>query len=229
MFSDDEARSLLAVTVVGHGSDWVAVDYIAAGLVRDRLRVATERLDVALEVAAVDESAMRHRADALVVLVTRETLPAAFERLRAGRRLISRCGIVCVSQQPDVRLLGPAWDDRPSGTRFVAIPALASAHDLTDVVIQSVRAPFAEIGPIERRLPLTEGQMEVMALVAEGLTNEQIAVRRGISEKAVRNMIGRIARRVGLSDGDPTNIRVGLARRLLLGNADVVALLDDAS
>ena len=199
MFSDSDARGLISVRVDGSANDSLLADYLAAGLERDGLTVVTD--DVA-------------RVDAQVVAVDRTTLADGLELLRAARRRSGRCGLVCVSRARDVRLLGPGWDDRPTGTRFVAIPALSETSELTDVVVSSVRSPLSERDPLEVRLPLTDAQLDVLVLIAEGRTNEEIAVARGTSEKAVRGMVGRMARSLEL-DAAEVNVRVALVRLLL--------------
>lgn len=48
-------------------------------------------------------------------------------------------------------------------------------------------------------------------MVAEGLTNAEIARQRGISERTVENTIGRIALRFGIQTSTTSNLRVKLA------------------
>ena len=199
MFSDDDARGLISVRVDGPAHESLLVDYLAAGLERDGLTVATK--DVA-------------RVDAQVAAVDRTTLADGLELLRDARRRSGRCGLVCVSREREVRLLGPGWDDRPTGTRFVAIPALSGTSELTDIVVSSVRAPLSERHPLEVRLPLTDAQLDVLVLIAEGRTNEEIAIARGTTEKAVRGMVSRMARSLEL-DAAEVNVRVALVRLLL--------------
>jgi DNA-binding NarL/FixJ family response regulator len=47
---------------------------------------------------------------------------------------------------------------------------------------------------------LSEREREVLALVADGLANKQIAIRLGISEKTVKSHLTRIFREIGVSD-----------------------------
>lgn len=59
---------------------------------------------------------------------------------------------------------------------------------------------------------LTHAQTEVLRLVAAGLTNEEIASRRGTTAKSVENMIHRIMATLGISSDHSTNGRVAAAR-----------------
>jgi DNA-binding NarL/FixJ family response regulator len=108
------------------------------------------------------------------------------------------------------------WEGRPTGTRFVAIPALLAAEELSDIVLEAIASPYLEVGPRERPLPLTREQVEVLGLVAAGLTNDEIALQRGTSTNAVRNMIGRIVQRLELDAENGSNVRAALVRYLLV-------------
>jgi DNA-binding NarL/FixJ family response regulator len=49
-------------------------------------------------------------------------------------------------------------------------------------------------------------------MIAEGMSNAEIARRRGVSERTVENTIGRIALRFGLRQTPDSNLRVKLVR-----------------
>ena len=63
-------------------------------------------------------------------------------------------------------------------------------------------------------MKLTERQAEVVRLVADGLSNRQIALVLGVNEKTVRTHITDALTRLGISQG---NVRVRLARWVLFG------------
>jgi DNA-binding NarL/FixJ family response regulator len=59
---------------------------------------------------------------------------------------------------------------------------------------------------------LTTSQVETLKLLAEGLTNREIALRRSVSEKSVEKTIARVAKHLGVNDSLTTNQRVSIAR-----------------
>jgi two-component system, NarL family, nitrate/nitrite response regulator NarL len=59
---------------------------------------------------------------------------------------------------------------------------------------------------------LTDRQMQTLALLAEGLSNKEIARKRGITEQSVAISINRISKALGLSQHLDRNQRVHLAR-----------------
>jgi DNA-binding NarL/FixJ family response regulator len=88
------------------------------------------------------------------------------------------------------------------GTDLVgAIRAIASGKSLLDpLVTQRVMARLRE-GPHEDRriAALGEREREVLRLVAEGLTNRQIATRIHLSEKTVKNYVSAILDKLDLT------------------------------
>jgi DNA-binding CsgD family transcriptional regulator len=70
--------------------------------------------------------------------------------------------------------------------------------------------------------PLTQREREVVALVADGLTNKVIARRLGISEGTVKAHLGSAFRRIGVSGRTQAALwvhrqRVGGAQRVATG------------
>jgi DNA-binding NarL/FixJ family response regulator len=62
----------------------------------------------------------------------------------------------------------------------------------------------------------TDSQLSIMRAVAEGLTNAEIARRRNVSERAVEQMMRRIAQRLSLqSEASTFNQRVQITRAYL--------------
>jgi DNA-binding NarL/FixJ family response regulator len=62
------------------------------------------------------------------------------------------------------------------------------------------------------RLELTDGQVDVLRLMSEGLSNSEIARRRGVKEKAIEQTISRIAKRLEIPAGSEVNQRAQLVR-----------------
>ncbi|MEK9578408.1 MAG: LuxR C-terminal-related transcriptional regulator, partial [Aquiluna sp.] len=59
---------------------------------------------------------------------------------------------------------------------------------------------------------LTDRQIQTLALLAEGLSNKEIARKRGITEQSVAISINRISKALGVSQHLDRNQRVHLAR-----------------
>lgn len=100
----------------------------------------------------------------------------------------------------------------PDGAVFV------SKHDVTsaEVVVAAVEAALTSTAPpttatsshVSPLDALTRRQIDVLAAVARGWSNEQIAHERGIGVRAVERAVSRIFERLGLSGARGTHARV---------------------
>lgn len=66
--------------------------------------------------------------------------------------------------------------------------------------------------PEQRLAALTGSQVQVLRMIAEGLSNEEIARRRATSVKSVEHMVTRIIVALGLKPDPAVNMRVSAAR-----------------
>lgn len=103
---------------------------------------------------------------------------------------------------------------------------VVSKLDVTsaDTVAQAVEAALRRTQPPPRATPrdalaaLTRRQLEVLALVARGRTNAQIAAERGTSVRAVERAVSRIFERLDLGSDPTTNARVRASALYLSGH-----------
>ena len=70
---------------------------------------------------------------------------------------------------------------------------------------------------------LTHVQRNTLRMVAEGLSNSEIARINFVSEKAVEQMVGRIAHSFSITQVPTRNMRVLLTLAYLTGSDEVVA------
>lgn len=135
----------------------------------------------------------------------------------ALRRLYPAIGIVVLTTYDSPRLLAAQAPDLPPRTVFLRKRDIETVGDLVRAIRLSTeqrgRGVIATPGMAEN---FTDAQLWIMRAVADGLTNAEIARRRDVSERAVEQMMRRIAQRLGLP-GDPTafNQRVQLTRAYL--------------
>lgn len=122
--------------------------------------------------------------------------------------------LIC-AQHPDSRVLVlTSFSDRDRVSRAVA--AGAAGYQLKDAepadLRAAVRAVAAGHAPLDPRVagvllparsaagPLSAREREVVALVATGLANKQIATALGITERTVKAHLGSIFRQLGVAD-----------------------------
>ena len=92
----------------------------------------------------------------------------------------------------------PTLRPRAPHLKIVDVPSLVADAPAPDL-LAPLPAP-AERSPGASRSPLTARQLEIAALIAQGLTNGQIAAQIVVSRGTVGNHIGHMLRRLGVKN-----------------------------
>ncbi len=134
----------------------------------------------------------------------------------ALRRHNSSIGIVVLTTYDSPRLLSVQAPDLPPRTVFMRKRDVKTIADLTRALRTCMdtrqRGFIASPGMAEQ---FTDAQLAIMRAVSDGLTNAEIARRRQVSERAVEQMMRRIAQRLELPADSTFNQRVQLTRAYL--------------
>jgi DNA-binding NarL/FixJ family response regulator len=139
------------------------------------------------------------------------------------RTLAPAIGIVILTSYEDPRLTGRNLDHLPSNIVYLVKGNLDDARTLSTAIADAIDLASSETsaGPSAVPAPtgdvarLTDRQIEVIRLVAEGLSNAEIARQRYISETSVERIIMRAARELGIPTESSSNRRVLLTRAYL--------------
>ena len=147
----------------------------------------------------------------------------SIEIARSIRKESPAIGIVMLVACADLRLLGETTSDIPYRAKMVIKKAMNSVAALCDVISESrVLVPESEITWVggnvslhEKALEnlishLTDLQIETLRLVADGLTNAEISRMRFVSEKAIEQIVSRIALVLNVQPDRSKNLRVQL-------------------
>lgn len=135
----------------------------------------------------------------------------------ALRRLNLAIGIVVLTTYDSPRLLSTEAPELPLRTVFLRKRDVQSVDDILVAVNQAMeprnRAVVHTPGVAD---DFTDSQLHIMRAVADGLTNGEIARRRGVSERAVEQMMRRIAQKLELpGEQSSFNQRVQITRAYL--------------
>jgi len=198
-----------------------------------RLMLRSTLSDGGLEVVAVG------RADEALTVAAERSIVAAILDVHLGagptgldlaqelRRRQPDVGLIMLTSLLDPRLAGDGIAELPARARYLPKSAVTSVEMLLGIV-REVLTEVAEGGAPEPEGAarwtrsrtagaqglgaLTDAQIATLRLVAEGLSNAEIAARRSISERTVEKTVQRMARVLGLSADAARNQRVHLAR-----------------
>lgn len=149
--------------------------------------------------------------------------PTGIDLASALRRAFPTIGIVILTSYEDPRLTGRNVDHLPAGSQYLL---KADLRDTDVLAINIERSMVMARHPRRDEFPalpqatgalsrLSDQQVEVMRLVAEGCTNGDIARRIAMSEKSVERMVLGISRDLGIEAAEGTNRRVLIARAYL--------------
>jgi two-component system nitrate/nitrite response regulator NarL len=137
--------------------------------------------------------------------------PTGVDVAAAMRRLEPALGVVLLTSYEDPRLLSPGLRQLPEGTRYVVKQGMADIEMLIAAIESAAEHPRHDV-PNSPGADLTDTQVEMLRLVASGLSNAEIARVRVVEEKTVEQAIRRTAKRLGLETSSNVNQRVALAR-----------------
>jgi len=142
--------------------------------------------------------------------------PTGVDLAHALRIRQPEIGLVMLSTYHDPRLIAPGMVTPPRGTTYLN---KADIRDFSEIVVQvlvAARTPLAFRSAVPSSLrPLTEGQIDVLRLVADGMSTQAIAEERQVSVKAVEQTISRLSEVLDVPRDSSTNQRVQLARAYL--------------
>lgn len=145
--------------------------------------------------------------------------------LQRFRNIDPSLGIVITTSCPDLRLFGLLEKNIPRGSKiilkrsvsdlslitFALAESLESASDGSGMKWISAHMAIHENSFISILNDLTDIQIETLRLVAQGLSNAEIARVRYVSEKSVEQIVARIAQHLAVSPDRSRNLRVILA------------------
>lgn len=131
------------------------------------------------------------------------------------RRTFPNIGIVFLTSYKDPRLLRSSLPDLPVGSIFL-VKQDVNNPDVLDLKIRE-SAMFKSINAKEApkiESDFTDSQIETLKLLAQGLSNSEIARRRFVTEKAVEVTIARLAKKFDIPYDAASNQRVVLAKKV---------------
>jgi DNA-binding NarL/FixJ family response regulator len=159
-------------------------------------------------------------ADAVVLDVDLGPGVNGFDLADAFRAQEPHLAVLFLSNLPDARFAGRNPASLPADAGYVRKDQLANSKALVialDAVLRgSARdIPHHDRDPERPMAGLSHTQIEVLRMVALGMSNQQIAAERGTTVKAVHNVITRAMLLFGNENPEEGNARVVAAREFI--------------
>lgn len=159
------------------------------------------------------KSLLMHNPDVAIVDLDLGPGPSGIDVCIALRSSNPKLGLILLTSYLDPRIHDPSNSQLPRGCRFISKSELANMKILVEEVLIARNKPLATT-PARKGLKskLTDVQLEVLISVAEGLSTQEIASRRGVSPKAIEAIISKTHKSLGIAKSKSLNQRVQLAR-----------------
>lgn len=127
--------------------------------------------------------------------------------------------ILLLTQHPDLRTAGFEQNDLPPNTGFLRKDAVVSKDDILNaidaLIVSEEHRVRQDTNPDRPLGNLTHTQVEVLRMVAQGFTNQEIAKRRNTSTRAVEQVLNAVFLTLGIDPAGGINPRVEAVRRFI--------------
>lgn len=173
-----------------------------------------EVLAVAENASGAIRAALDHNPDVAILDLDLGPGPSGIDIAYALRADRPTLGIVFVTSYKDPRLAAMYLPPLPQGASYIDKNSLEDFNVLVTEILAVTRKPLAnrKYDLRNSNIALTDTQVDVLRLVASGLSTSEIALRRGVSEKAVEQTLMRIRDALELPKDKSTNQRAALVR-----------------
>ena len=144
--------------------------------------------------------------------------PTGLDIATEVRRSAPKMGVVFLSSYEDPRVLNPNLPALPFGSVYLNKRKVNDINVLMGAINSAVdhkswKASGASVPRASNSISsLSNSQLETLRLMAQGMSNSEIAKRRFLTEKSVETSISRLAKAMGLKSDPSTNQRVHLAK-----------------
>jgi DNA-binding NarL/FixJ family response regulator len=144
--------------------------------------------------------------------------PNGIDLARAFRKINEVVGIVFLTSIIDPRLIDLKGAAIPAGSIYLSKSLVSGVGEITQSLHESISITKNEDLNLIVKFQtgstgLTNGQCELIRLIAQGLSNKEIAKSKFVTVKSVENSISRLAKKLDFKDENTNSQRVLIARR----------------
>lgn len=188
-----------------------------SSLLRGMLVAEGFQAEVASSAAAARDLARSFDPDIALIDLSLGRGPSGFDLAHVLHREHPGIALIILTKHPDLRAIGVVDSELPPGTGFLRKDMVSDSAYLLAAIEETiaertVRQDRTEQGPLTL---LTDTQLAVLGLAAEGLTNAVIAARRATTERSVEEILRRTYLALGIEIGGDLNPRVEAIRQFI--------------
>ena len=178
-------------------------------------------IEVVLETASATyalKTATRMSVDAAVLDLNLGRGPTGLDLALGLRRNMPSIGIVFLTSYADPRLLGSTSTMAPYGSVYLQKSLIGDISKIKRGIERSIESAKVahsksniQIKDLGSNNSLTDVQIEIVRMVASGMSNVEIAAIRDVTEKSIEQTLSRILKKTNIDMDDKKNRRVELA------------------
>ena len=159
------------------------------------------------------EAVKKHKIEVALLDLDLGPGPSGIDVALALRKVNPNLGLVFLTTFKDPRLSQARSLELPIGSRYLVKSQSTDINRVTTAILQAKFSPLRlEQHPSPSKVPINDKQVEILKMLAGGLTNSEIASRTASTEKVVEHTISRIFFLLDLGKSPELNSRVQLAR-----------------
>jgi DNA-binding NarL/FixJ family response regulator len=151
-------------------------------------------------------------ADCAVIDLHLGTGPTGIDVAHGLRQHDASIGIVILTSFSDPRLLAASPRPLPTGAVYAVKDEIRTTAQLRELIDRACGNSTRPVIAVASRVALTDLQVELLRMVADGLTNSEIAKRRVVSERSVETALSRVMKALGIEPKPGENPRVLMAQ-----------------
>ncbi|MFZ9101919.1 MAG: response regulator transcription factor [Pontimonas sp.] len=157
----------------------------------------------------------RHQPDLLISDLDMGPGPTGADLIVRVAAHFPRMGLVLLTAYEDPKLLAPGMPTLPARVVYRVKHQLSDLGELEAAAVMALDYASGAIRPMRNghREPLTEPQANLLRLIAQGLSNQAISEELSLSPDSVAKSINRLAKRLGVTKTESTNVRVALSQK----------------
>ena len=190
------------------------------GLLADRLENDGFEVSLASSSAEARKIASNKDLDVAVLDIDLGSGPSGLDLGLALNKLHPEMALVFLTHVPEPRMFGVDIKQVPKNAAYLLKQRLVDPELLTNAIEAAIRGKVGpehrdDLKPTHPLINVSKTQLEVLRMIAKGMSNQDIADARGTSLRAVENLVNRAVAAAGIDVKSKTSARVIAVREFI--------------
>ena len=190
------------------------------GLLADRLENDGFEVSLASSSAEARKIASNKDLDVAVLDIDLGSGPSGLDLGLALNKLHPEMALVFLTHVPEPRMFGVDIKQVPKNAAYLLKERLVDPELLTNAIEAAIRGKVGpehrdDLKPSHPLINVSKTQLEVLRMIAKGMSNQDIADARGTSLRAVENLVNRAVAAAGIDVKSKTSARVIAVREFI--------------